>query len=107
MSRKLKTIVINKDDVSFILEDRMDEFNYIITKCYCGQCQDGYDSTIINYSIRLNEIGDLELDGVCKKCGNKMGRYIESGESEANAKKAAALWDTTKMLKEIRIKKSK
>ena len=95
------------EDVDFIYEERMDEFNYQVSKCYCLECQDAYNSTIINYTIRLNENGDLELDGFCKKCNHKMGRYIESGESEVNAKKAAALWETTKMLKEIKIKKSK
>jgi hypothetical protein len=107
MSKKLKTIPVTMDDVSFIFNNDLSGFHYLASHCFCSQCKNKYDSTIIKYSILLNQLYDLELKGVCKDCGNVMGRYMETGDSIDTAKNAEAAWKTSKTLKELKIKKMK
>ena len=107
MSGKIKTITITMEDVAFIFNEMPEEFEYITTRCFCKQCQEAYNSTIINYSIALNNIYDIELDGFCKKCNNKVGRYIETGDTEPTASNAQAIWKTHTAMKELKIKKPK
>jgi hypothetical protein len=107
MSKKLKTIPVTMDDVSFIFNSDLTGFYYLTSHCFCSQCKNKYDSSIIKYSILLNELYDLELNGVCKDCGKSMGRYIETGDSIGTAKNAEAVWRTSKTLKELKITKTK
>jgi hypothetical protein len=107
MSRKLKTIQITMDDVSFIFNDDPDKFYSVTRHCYCVQCKNGYQSTITNYKINLNELYDIELEGSYVQCGSRIGRYIETGEDKKTAKNAEAIWKTHKTLKELKIKKQK
>ncbi len=105
MGRKIKTIPVNTDDVAFIFSEDPGEFDFITSHCYCVQCQNNYNSTIINYIITLNSLNDIELTGFCKDCNHQMGRYIETGETEPTAKNAEAIWKTHTALKELKIKK--
>ncbi len=45
-------------------------------------CRDCINTTIVGYenSISRNELGDVVLHGICKKCGGEVARYIEAGE---------------------------
>ena len=52
----------------------------IIPNCYCHTCKGPYNATIIDYEISLNDINDVILKGKCKKCGNPVNRYLETGE---------------------------
>ena len=105
MSRKIKTIPITVEDVSFIFNDKMDEFYFVTQHCFCAQCKNGYRSTITNYKILLNNLFDIELEGNCLECGHRMGRYIETGEDPKTALNAESIWKTNKTLKELKIKK--
>lgn len=107
MSRKLKTISITIEDVSFIFNDNPEDFYFLTKNCFCVQCENKYQSTITNYKIFLNELYDIELEGSCLDCGHRMGRYIETGENKKTAKNAESIWKTHKTLKELKIKKSK
>ena len=107
MSRKTKSIAITEEDVAFIFNNKLTEFNLVTTKCFCVQCKDGYNSTITKYKIFLNNLYDIELNGFCKRCNHVMGRYIETGEDPITAKNAEAIWKTHKTLKELKIKKEK
>ena len=107
MSRKLKTIPIEMEDVSFIFNGNPDEFYFVTRNCFCVQCKNAYQSTITNYKIFLNQLYDIELEGNCLDCGHRMGRYLETGENKKTAKNAEAVWKTHKTLKELKIKKSK
>ena len=107
MSRKIKSITITVDDVAFIFNNKLTEFDFITTKCFCRQCKDDYNSTITNYKIFLNHLYDIELNGFCQQCNQVMARYIETGEDPATAKNAEAIWKTHNTLKELKIKKEK
>jgi hypothetical protein len=107
MSGKIKTITVNQEDIAFIFSDGPGEFEFITSRCFCMQCQNGYNSSIVNYTIKLNSLYDIELDGFCKDCNHKVGRYIETGETEPTAKNAEAIWKTHTALKELKIKKPK
>jgi hypothetical protein len=105
MSKKLKTIPITMEDVSFVFNNNLDDFYYLTSNCYCAQCKNKYQSSITNYTIRLNQLYDIELDGTCLECGHRMGRYIETGDNLSTAKNAEAIWKTHSTLKELKIKK--
>ena len=45
-------------------------------------CKEPYNSENTNFKILLNDLNDLELEGHCEECGNKVGGYIETGEVE-------------------------
>lgn len=107
MARKLKTIPITEEDVAFIFNDNLEQFHSVTSNCFCAQCQTPYESTIVNYKILLNELYDILLKGFCMDCGHTMGRYLETGEVPATARKAEAIWKTHKTLKELKIKKQK
>jgi len=79
MSRK-KEIEIREEDIKFIHGGEYGIFKEkILTNCYCSRC---FNTTIVNYSIFLNVLNDLILKGFCKKCGNHVNRYVETGEVE-------------------------
>ena len=107
MSRKLKTIPITKEDVSFIFNDNLEQFYFLTKNCFCVKCKNRYQSTITNYKIFLNQLYDIELEGKCLDCGHKMGRYIETGEDRKTAKNAEAIWKTQKTLQELKMRKRK
>ncbi len=79
------------EELAFIFTNNLADFNYITSRCFCSQCRNKYDSTIVNYTISLNNLNDIELKGFCKNCNNAMGRYIETGEDPAKAKNAKAI----------------
>jgi hypothetical protein len=107
MSRKIKSIPITAEDVIFIFNDNTDYLNFVTSNCYCRQCDNDYNSTMVNYTIALNSLNDIEFSGFCKECNTKLGRYIETGEVPETAEKASAIWDTNAALKELKIKKAK
>jgi hypothetical protein len=107
MAGKVKKIPISMEDVGFIFNNNLHDFHYACSICYCMQCNNNQDSTIINYKISLNDLNDIELQGHCQTCNHKIGRYIETGEDPATAKNSEAIWNTHSALKELKIKKEK
>jgi hypothetical protein len=107
MSKRLKTIPVTVEDVAFIFNNDLKGFHYLTVHSFCSQCENKYNSKIIDYSIVLNEILDIVLQGKCADCGNAVGRYIETGDNVATAKNAEAIWRTSKALKELKIKKTR
>jgi hypothetical protein len=107
MGKKLKTMPVTIEDVAFIFNNDLTGFYYLTTHCFCRQCKNKYDSTIVKYSIRLNQLYDLELEGSCLECGTGIGRYIETGDNPGTTKNAEAIWRTSRALKELKIKKEK
>lgn len=76
-------IEITQEDLKFILGDNYPSFEEkIIPGCFCGQCHTAYQSKIINYKFFLNDLNDIILRGFCEKCGNRINRYVETGEIE-------------------------
>jgi hypothetical protein len=75
-------IKIDVDDILVIFGGDIEHFNMIVNSVYCTNCGGSYDKTIINYTAYLNKLNDIVLKGDCKTCSGKVGRYIETGESE-------------------------
>ncbi len=100
-----KMLPISIDDVSFIFGNNNYEANLQINACYCTKCQNGYKNTITNYTIFLNNLLDIQLNGFCGACYQTMGRYIETGEDPITAMNAEAIWETHITLQELKIKK--
>ena len=48
----------------------------LISNVWCGKCKGV--TTIIDFGGQVTK-GDLVLTGVCKTCGSKVARVIESG----------------------------
>ena len=107
MSKRNKLMAITVEDVAFIFNDNKSEFDFITSHCYCRHCNNGYESTIVNYTISLNSLNDIELSGYCSECNTKMGRYIETGENRITVENAKAIWETNAALKELKIKKTR
>lgn len=77
-----KNILITEDDLRYIFGDNYQDFkDKIIKNVWCGNCSKNYSATIVDYSIELNDLNDVELNGKCKKCGYNVGRYVETGEN--------------------------
>jgi hypothetical protein len=95
----LKSILISAEDLDFLLDSNWHVFNTLIKNCYCTNCK-RHDRTIINYSIKLNDLQDVELEGFCENCGHKVGRYLEFGERPEFAERARAFKATRNMLKQ-------
>ncbi len=107
MSKRNKSIPITIEDIAFIFNNKTDEFYNLTSHCFCRHCANGYESTITNYTISLNSLNDIELNGFCLDCHTKISRYIETGDNAATAKNADAIWETNAALKELKIKKMK
>ncbi len=105
MNKNSKKIPITIEDVSFIFNNNLDDFYYLTSNCYCVQCENKYQSSITDYTIHLNQLYDIELEGACLKCGHRMGRYIETGGNSSTIKNAEAIWMTHVTLKQLKIKK--
>lgn len=72
---------ITEEDFKLILGDDLSFFEEkIVPNCLCHNCKSGYNSTITNYTIYLNDLNDVILKGFCKKCGHQVNRYMETGE---------------------------
>ena len=89
MYQKIK-IEISKSNLTSILGKDFDDFEKnIINHVYCVNCNSSYNSTIVNYSIFLNDLDDVLLEGFCKKCNHPVNRYVETGEVAKYQKKIA------------------
>lgn len=76
-----KQIEITKEELIVIYGKGYHFFEEkIIPNCWCVKCRTHYKSTIINYEIFLNDLNDIVLKGFCAKCGNRVNRYLETGE---------------------------
>src|SRR3990167_4759513 len=87
MKRKIR-LEISKSNLISILGKDFDDFEKnIINHVYCTHCASSYNSTITNYSVFLNDLDDVILEGFCKKCNHPVNRYVETGEVAKYQKK--------------------
>lgn len=88
MIRKKFEIKISYDNMVYILGNDKNFLPKIIKNVYCSNCRDHYNSEIVDYEIFINDLYDLILKGKCKKCGGRVGRYVETGEDEYHVNRA-------------------
>ena len=91
MAKQKKELMLSMEGVEFLYGNEFDNFGRTVKNVFCLNCNDAYNSEIINFNILLNDLNDLELNGFCKKCGNKVGRYIETGEMVEYANRIEAI----------------
>lgn len=80
--KKTKDIPITEDQLKTIMGNEWEFFlNRIVHNCHCVGCHSQNSSSIVDYSIVLNDLDDVVLSGKCSQCGGPVQRYIETGES--------------------------
>jgi RNase P subunit RPR2 len=82
MAKQKTEVRISLADVKYIYGTSLGNFKRTVKSMFCMVCKAPYNSELTNFKILLNDLNDLELEGHCKECGNKIGRYIETGEVE-------------------------
>ncbi|NQU52710.1 MAG: hypothetical protein HQ522_09250 [Bacteroidetes bacterium] len=80
--KKLKEINLNTFQLNVLLNEQEKEaFEMLLNEgVYCMQCNDVCKDGVVDYSIKLNSLNDVVVDGDCGTCGNKVGRVMEFGE---------------------------
>lgn len=87
-------IEITLKDVEFIMGDNFKHFPELERNAFCPRCGGSLGNNvteIIDYKIFLNELNDIILEGKCKKCGEPVSRYIETGEDEEANERAESI----------------
>jgi len=46
---------------------------------------------LVDYTVHVNRLNDLVLQGACSACGGTAGRYLETGEDPGKVKRIRAL----------------
>ncbi len=91
-------LMITLEDFRKILGAEWDIFQKkILHNCLCHTCDSAYDSTIVGYTVEINDLDDVILLGKCAKCSNPITRYVETGENE----------EQVKVIEEIRMRYAK
>jgi hypothetical protein len=83
----LDTIEISLKDIELIMGDSFSFFPELLDNCFCAKCEN-HTTSIINYKAYLNNLQDISLRGECARCGQAVGRYIETGESKESVEAA-------------------
>lgn len=82
-----KELEITNNQLSDIIGEDEQNFQKILSNCFCAQCEDKYSATIVEYKAFLIDLNDIILKGKCKSCGGPVNRYIETGEVPQYAKR--------------------
>lgn len=99
MPKQKAEILLSLKDVKYIYGTSFGNFKSKLKNIFCMVCKAPHNSEIIDFKILLNDLNDLELEGHCKECGNKVGRYIETGAVEQYASRIEAIRITRKIEK--------
>lgn len=99
MAKQKTEIKLSLKDVKYIYGTSLHNFNRKLQNIFCMVCKAPHNSEIKDFKILLNDLNDLELEGHCKECGNKIGGYIETGEVAQYASRIEAIRVTKKIEK--------
>lgn len=91
MTAKKEFIVqIKEEDAAFILDINAHFLNVAKRTVFCGICTPKTQRSvgIKEYTMFVNDLGDIILRGRCDRCGEAVARYIESGETPSSFKRA-------------------
>ena len=85
-------IHLSDDDVHYIVGKDYQTIKHILkTNVYCPHSDSHRVSGMNVKDIILNDINDIVFHGTCIKCGNKVARYIETGENSEYVKRIEKL----------------
>jgi hypothetical protein len=81
---KLKEIKLNRFQLNILLdEEEKAAYDYIIQGgTYCVHCKEMCEKGVDVRDNILNEMNDILIKGICKKCNGRVSRFIEYGEFE-------------------------
>ncbi len=83
MIKNKKEIELSKKQLKAVMGSDWQVFTEkLLNNCHCPCTGGGYDVTIVDYRIFLNDLNDVILRGKCKGCGKELNRYLETGENE-------------------------
>ena len=99
MAKQKSEVQISLKDVKYIYGTSLYNFKRTVKSIYCMVCKEPYNSENTNFKILLNDLNDLELEGHCEECGNKVGSYIETGEVEQYVSRIETIRTTKKFEK--------
>lgn len=87
-----KELAINTFQLHRILnESQQTSFRYLLDNgVYCRKC-DEICAGVRNYSILLNDMNDVIVDGFCRTCGDRVVRMMEFGEDAGFSERADVL----------------
>lgn len=79
---KLKEIHLNQFQLNILLdEEEKEAYRYIVQEgTYCVHCKDVCTEGVEVRENILNDMNDILIKGVCKKCEGYVSRFIEYGE---------------------------
>ena len=80
---------INLDQVKQIMQEDFKHFPEVLDNVFCSNC---IVTTIKDYLIYLDALGNIILQGICSKCGKKVARFIETGDNPKKAKRAKKIY---------------
>ena len=88
--KKLNEIKLNTFQLNVLLNEQEKEgFEMLLNEgVYCTRCNDVCKDGVVHYSIKLNALNDVVVDGECATCGHKVCRVMEFGEDRAFFEKA-------------------
>lgn len=84
-------VMIDLDDVKFILDKCYRYFQSALRKTYCS-CSSNHLAIIIDYGIFLDDDLDIIVDGVCDYCAAPLHQRIETGEKIGMQERAEVTW---------------
>ena len=88
--KKLKEIKLSRFQLNVLLnKEEKEGFGYLLKHgVYCTRCNAICTKGVVNYTIRLNWLNDIVVEGECAVCGQKVTRVMEFGESKTFFDKA-------------------
>jgi heterodisulfide reductase subunit C len=88
--KKLKEIKLSRIQLDVLLNrQEKDDFGYLLKHgVYCTRCNEICTNGVLNYTVWLNWLNDIVLEGECAVCGQKVTRVIEFGENKSFFDKA-------------------
>jgi hypothetical protein len=79
--KRRKELSINTFQLNRLLDkSQQDGFRYLLENgVHCRTCN-GICPGVRDYSLQLNDMNDVLVDGFCRTCGNQVVRLMEFGE---------------------------
>ena len=88
--KKLKEIKLSRLQLDVLLnKEEKEDFGYLLKHgVYCTRCNEICVNGVLNYTVRLNWLNDIVIEGECAVCGQKVTRIMEFGENKSFFDKA-------------------
>lgn len=88
--KKLKEIKISRFQLDVLMnKEEIEGFKYLLQHgVFCTRCNTVCTKGVENYTLKLNWLNDIVVEGKCAVCGQKVARIMEFGESRDFFEKA-------------------